>query len=239
MHRIKVNCSNVLFEPSHKSELHTQLFLNDSVEVIAKGATWTEINLKEGKERSYFVLSSQIKEAVEDIVYPHVAVKNFVDEYAGHIAKGTYLSSEKDTYTELISTIEWSDYKIRRIATSYLHTNYMWGGCTHFGIDCSGLSRMLYRHYGIDLPHYASQQMEFGIVVDFLQDVKAGDLAFFDNQDGDIVHVGILLNSEQIIHASESNGIVNIDFFDQEGIVSSKDGSRLSKLRIIKRIKES
>lgn len=239
MHRIKVNCSNVMFEPSHKCELHTQLFLNDEIEIINKDVTWTEIKLKEKKDKSYFVLSSHIEETHTDLRYPNVLVKNYVDESLGYLIKGTYLPQEIDTYTESISSMEWTAYKIKRILSSYLNTGYMWGGNTHSGIDCSGLSRMLYRHYGIDLPHYASEQIEFGTVVDFIQDAKAGDLAFLDNKEGDIIHVGILLSSDNIIHASERNGKVCIDLFDQEGIVSNQDGSRLSKLRIIKRIKDA
>ena len=76
-------------------------------------------------------------------------------------------------------------------------------------------------------------QAEQGAVVDFLAEAKLGDLAFFDNAEGRITHVGIMLNNEQIIHAS---GRVKIDQIDSQGIYSEEQKSYTHKLRIVKRI---
>lgn len=118
-------------------------------------------------------------------------------------------------------------------AKSYLNSPYLWGGRTHFGIDCSGFVQTVFKQHGINLKRDASQQVEQGTVVDFLQSAKAGDLAFFDNDEGRIVHVGIMLNNEQIIHAS---GRVKIDTIDDQGIYSQEFRKHTHKLRIIKRI---
>jgi cell wall-associated NlpC family hydrolase len=118
-------------------------------------------------------------------------------------------------------------------AYSYINSPYLWGGRTHFGIDCSGFVQTVFRQHGINLKRDASQQVEQGTVVDFLQSAKAGDLAFFDNDEGRIVHVGIMLNNEQIIHAS---GRVKIDTIDDQGIYSQEFRKHTHKLRIIKRI---
>jgi cell wall-associated NlpC family hydrolase len=117
-------------------------------------------------------------------------------------------------------------------ACSYLNTPYQWGGRTHFGIDCSGFTQAIYRMYGMQLKRDASQQATQGIAVDFVTEVQTGDLAFFDNPEGRITHVGILLNADTIIHAS---GQVKIDRFDCEGIYSSDLKRYTHKLRIIKR----
>jgi cell wall-associated NlpC family hydrolase len=82
----------------------------------------------------------------------------------------------------------------------------------------------------------ASQQAEQGIQVDFLSEVKSGDLAFFENEDGKIIHVGILLSENKIIHAS---GKVKIDDIDHEGIFSRENDRYTHKLRFIKRIEPS
>ncbi len=119
------------------------------------------------------------------------------------------------------------------IAKNYLNSPYLWGGRTHFGIDCSGFVQTVYKQHGINLKRDASQQVEQGTVVDFLQGAKAGDLAFFDNDEGRIVHVGMMLNNEQIIHAS---GRVKIDTIDNQGIYSHELLKYTHKLRIIKRI---
>ena len=124
------------------------------------------------------------------------------------------------------------DY-ITHIATAYLNTPYLWGGRSVFGIDCSGFTQQVYRFFDKQLPRDAYQQAALGEVVGFLQEVICGDLAFFDNAEGKITHVGILLNSETIIHSS---GRVRIDKIDNVGIVSSDTGERTHQLRIIKRI---
>jgi cell wall-associated NlpC family hydrolase len=118
------------------------------------------------------------------------------------------------------------------IAKTYLNTPYLWGGRTHFGIDCSGFAQTVFKQHGIKIKRDASQQAEQGEVVDFLPAAKAGDLAFFDNAEGRIIHVGIMLNHEQIIHAS---GRVKIDHIDGQGIYSEEFKKHTHQLRIIKR----
>lgn len=123
------------------------------------------------------------------------------------------------------------DY-INHIARTYLNTPYLWGGKSVFGIDCSGYSQQVYRFFNKVLPRDAYQQAALGEVVGFLQEATCGDLAFFDNAEGSITHVGIMLDAENIIHSS---GKVRIDKIDNMGIVSADSGERTHKLRIIKR----
>jgi gamma-D-glutamyl-L-lysine dipeptidyl-peptidase len=126
-----------------------------------------------------------------------------------------------------------SSRMLKQVALSYINTGYLWGGRTVFGVDCSGFTQMVYKFCGIRLLRDASQQATQGTVVDFLQEVTLGDLAFFDNEEGRITHVGIMLDNTTIIHAS---GKVRIDYLDQAGIVSSETKERTHKLRIIKRV---
>jgi cell wall-associated NlpC family hydrolase len=85
----------------------------------------------------------------------------------------------------------------------------------------------------IALPRDASQQIEHGTLVPFPEQGEAGDLAFFENEKGNISHVGILLNSQEIIHAS---GTVRIDRLDSEGIFKESENRYTHKLRLIKRV---
>src|SRR5690606_11098204 len=88
-----------------------------------------------------------------------------------------------------------------KLVDHYLRTRYLWGGRSVAGIDCSGLSQVFLALFGIQIKRDAYQQAESGVLVNFLAEAKACDLAFFDNAQGRITHVGILMDAETIIHA--------------------------------------
>jgi cell wall-associated NlpC family hydrolase len=122
--------------------------------------------------------------------------------------------------------------RIDVIARSFLNTPYLWGGRTHFGIDCSGFTQAVYRLRGVQLKRDASMQVNQGETVSSLEDIKLGDLAFFHNDKGNVTHVGIMLNKEYIIHAS---GKVKIDMLDETGIYSEQQQRHTHRLHSIKR----
>ena len=90
---------------------------------------------------------------------------------------------------------------LTKVASMYLNSPYLWGGKTPFGIDCSGLTQMIYRINGYKIPRDASQQSEFGETLSFIEESEPGDLAFFDDKEGKIIHVGMLLENNYILHA--------------------------------------
>jgi len=118
-------------------------------------------------------------------------------------------------------------------AYMYLHAPYLWGGRSPFGIDCSGFTQMVYKMNGVRLRRDASQQATQGEVLSFIEETQPGDLAFFDNNEGTITHVGIILEDNHIIHAS---GQVRIDKLDQQGIFNRDLGTHTHKLRLIKKV---
>jgi cell wall-associated NlpC family hydrolase len=92
---------------------------------------------------------------------------------------------------------------------------------------------VVFKCLGLSLPRDAWQQAEIGNVIDFVQSIQLGDLAFFNNEDGKIIHVGIVLKDNKIIHAS---GKVRIDTLDHFGIFQAETKKYSHQLKIIKRV---
>ena len=123
--------------------------------------------------------------------------------------------------------------KIVDNAMMYVNAPYLWGGRSPFGIDCSGFTQLVYKIGGKKLPRDAYQQAEIGQTLSFVEEAENGDLAFFDNEEGSIIHVGILLGENEIIHSS---GKVRIDKIDHQGIFNVDTKKYSHKLRLIKKI---
>ena len=120
--------------------------------------------------------------------------------------------------------------KLKENAFMLLNAPYQWGGRSPFGIDCSGFVQLVYKLNGIYLPRDASQQASMGQPLSFIEEAEEGDLAFFDNDEGNITHVGIILSNNRIIHAS---GKVRIDKLDHQGIYNQEKRDYSHRLRLI------
>ncbi len=145
------------------------------------------------------------------------------------------VGNEQYEYEGSVAEIQKAKKQIRtsiaETAYLYRHSPYLWGGKTPMGIDCSGLSQMVYKLNGISIKRDAYQQAELGTTLSFLEEADTGDLAFFDNAEGFITHVGIILPDYYIIHAS---GKVRIDKLDHQGIFNVEMNRYTHNLRIIK-----
>ncbi len=135
-----------------------------------------------------------------------------------------------------LKDIVLSSEGLKNAALQYLHAPYQWGGRSAAGIDCSGFTQMVFKLCNHAIPRDADKQASEGTLVDFLQHAQCGDLAFFDDREGKIVHVGMLLDNENIIHATDTSGRVVIDRIDQAGIISKSLRMRTHNLRVVKRI---
>ena len=238
-------------EPSDRSEIVSQILFGEHFELLEKQKQWRKVKLHfdqyEGwiDEKQFQLLNSDEFHAlnqlpivlngdlVEYITYPPNqllpitlgaslafltidAINQSGFSFDGQIRTGVQLKSN------LLET-----------AFLYLNAPYLWGGKTPFGIDCSGFTQMVYKLNGYHLLRDASQQASQGIPLSFIEESEAGDLAFFDNDEGKIIHVGIIMDDNYIIHAS---GKVRVDRLDHLGIYNAELNKHTHKLRVIKKI---
>ena len=236
-------------QSSHRSEMVSQLLMGEAAVVLESTTDFLKVRSLYDEyegwcQRSQLAVLDELpNNELSSLLSRDHSNRLLVDGTLMHIGAGTPLGLLKDQswggYTFQYDGNIWDtqnavfdEKTIYEITKLYLNTPYLWGGRSISGIDCSGFSQQVYRFFGIALPRDAYQQAALGESVGFLQETRCGDLAFFDNEEGKITHVGILLSSNQIIHAS---GQVRIDSIDNMGIVHSKTGQRTHALRIIKR----
>ncbi|SDS62570.1 Cell wall-associated hydrolase, NlpC family [Formosa sp. Hel1_31_208] len=233
-------------EPSDACELVSQVLYGELFKVLEQRKSWSRIRLAFDKYEGWIdnkqyleitednyknitqqqpILSSDLIEYVQDendqlYTIPIGSSLNGL-ELLNHTHDGNSIALKQDK-TNLIKT-----------AFTYLNAPYLWGGKTPFGIDCSGFTQMVYKINGYHLLRDASQQATQGIALSFIEESEPGDLAFFDNSEGHITHVGIIMEDNYIIHA---HGKVRIDRLDHSGIYNVDKGMHSHKLRVIKKI---
>lgn len=240
-------------EPSHRAEQISQMLFGERAEILKlQDDYWAYIRCFNDDYEGWCLLGQlrilSKKDFIKDPKFLSLNIGNklitldteIILPLGACIAKGTLmLDSEKAKFKgkKLLppNAADTETTKLLYYAKSYLHAPYLWGGRSHDGIDCSGLSQMVFLLFGIKIKRDASQQAQQGETVNFLQEARCGDLAFFANSDGRINHVGILLDEHHIIHSTETAGCVVIDKIDQEGIVSKQLRKRTHSLRLIKR----
>lgn len=233
-------------EASHKAEMVTQMLFGETAQVLEEQTDFYKVkctldNYEGWVQRSQVcdITAKFFRKKIKGISTDNRTIR-FNGE-AMQLPLGSQVWNTKSigqysvSYSRvpLNTDIVFNEENIASVSKKYLNTSYLWGGRSTNGIDCSGFSQQVFRILNIKLPRDAYQQAELGEVIGFLTESKCGDLAFFDNKEGKIVHVGILLDSKTIIH---SMGKVRIDKIDTEGIINLDTGVRTHHLRVIKRI---
>ncbi len=242
-------------DASNTSEMVTQLLFGDHYTIFETKGEWLKICIAYDSYECWINIKQH--HTITSAVFNQLQTQKIIcctdliailssDEFTFPICIGSTLPffsngqiniSTKNYVFEGGTTIafdkEVSLKKIIQTAHLFINSPYLWGGKTPLGIDCSGFTQLVYKINGIKLPRDASQQVEIGTPLNFVEEAEAGDLAFFDNEEGKITHVGILLDNERIIHAS---GCVKIDKFDHYGIFNSNTKKYSHTLRVIKRV---
>jgi len=233
-------------EAADPSELVSQVLYGDCFKVLEQRKKWSKIRLAFDKyegwidnkqyieisEDMYKSLSSETLKVSADLV-------EYITTEEGHlnlIPLGASLNGLSLLNHQFDGdSLTGNQPKENLIPTAFMYLNapYLWGGKTPFGIDCSGFTQMVYKLNGYKIFRDASQQATQGEALSFIEESEPGDLAFFDNSEGIITHVGIIMKDNYIIHA---HGCVRIDRLDHTGIFNTERNVHTHKLRVIKRI---
>lgn len=227
-------------EPSHASELVSQVVMGALLEVLESGEEWWQVRSPDGMLA--WARSTNLQPATDRdaerwqtrdqvlVTSPLVTVRRLTHG-AVILGAGTRLALVGRQKDGLIGRTPGREEvlvpgdacrflaggriletpaseAIIRLALPFLGVPYVWGGTSGWGLDCSGLTQIVFHMAGIRMPRDSDQQLAMarGIgPVDHVKDLRPGDLVFFKG------HVGIALERGEFIHASAPAGCVTIN----------------------------
>ncbi len=245
-------------EPREKSEMCTQILFGEHYTILEEQSKWCQIKLafdgnegwidrimvNEVSENSFLQLRDIPRIVTTDvfnIVQMHGDYSNFLIVAGSSLphfdsASRTFQIGEVIYHIQGNSTYPLAK-NVREViienGLKYFNSPYLWGGRSPFGIDCSGFSQILYKMAGLTIPRNANQQSLLGDNLSFVEEALPGDLAFFDSDDGAIIHVGIIWEKNKIIHSS---GKVRIDNVDHFGIYNIDTKRYTHQMRLMRRL---
>lgn len=233
-------------EPSEASVMTSQLLYGELYKIPEARKAWCKVRCHhdqhEGwvsKEQIRFISEDEFKQLQAFQTARSADLVAYVVERESHLLP-VLLGSETAKSSFLGAHFEGSfiqDKSFRKevvhTASLYLNAPQLLGGRSPFGIDASGFTQMVYLQHGIPLKRKPEEQATQGEALSFIEESEPGDLAFFDNQEGVITHVGIILENHRIIHV---HGMVRIDLLDHHGIFNIQENRHTHRLRVIKKI---
>ncbi|AQW90316.1 TPA: NlpC/P60 family protein [Elizabethkingia anophelis] len=230
-----VSVAPVRADKTDKAEIVTEMLYGESADILEVINNWTRIKMHyDGYEG--WIDTKQISLVTDDFLAKrktHLVTEPFQSRVMESgkmlLSMGSEVSFET-IHAQRGTTLRQS---IVETAKEFLNVPYLWGGKSFFGVDCSGFTQLVLKVHDIKYPRDAYQQGEVGEPLSFIEEAQPGDLAFFENSEGRIIHVGFMLENNQIIHA---HGKVRIDTLDSSGIFNKELNKHTHKLRFIRNI---
>ncbi len=230
-----VTVAPVRAENSDRAEIVTEILFGESADILEVNKNWTKIKMHyDGYEG--WMDTKQIKHVTDEHLKSR-KVTLITENFASIMTNDgrTLLSMGSEVEYPAVASRRSHDVResIALTAREFLNVPYLWGGKSFFAVDCSGFVQLVFKIHNIKLPRDTYQQAEVGEVLSFVEESQPGDLAFFENSEGKIIHVGIMLENQKIIHAS---GKVRIDTLDSTGIFNKELNKHTHRLRVIKSV---
>lgn len=215
-------------EPSDKSEMVTQILFGETYQILEESEKWLKIKINFDSYQGWIdkiqhtsvndKYYNEYQNQTHSLLFRYSTIVSQNNVFYPILLGSTlpfYSNGQININNQLYAVDNFANNtkSVKETAFLFFNAPYLWGGKTPFGIDCSGFTQQVFKLNGVPLLRDASMQITQGVNVD-LHKVKEGDLAFFTKNDK-IVHVGILLENNHIIHA---HGKVRVDVVDEKGI---------------------
>lgn len=246
-------------EAREGAEQNTQMLFGELCAILEEQPRWVRIRLEsdgqEGWADSKMICPMKSEEykshktALKTAATVAMPMAYAMSENNGQtipLTAGTKLTNYQDGRFEVLGvgfridpsmvitkSLDLNEQNLLQAVRFFLNIPYLWGGKNAMGMDCSGFTQIVMSLFGKNLPRNASEQVTCGRMISTLSKAKAGDLVFFDHEDGKISHVGIVIDPERVIHCS---GRVKVEKLDETGVFNAETGSYSHHLVTIRRI---
>lgn len=230
-----VTVAPVRAENSDRAEIVTEILFGESLDILEVDKNWTKIRMHYDGYEGW--MDTKQYRIVSDEELANRKTTLITEDFASVMTNDgrTLLSMGSEVEFPAVASRRSHDLResIALAAKEFLNVPYLWGGRSFFAVDCSGFVQMVFKIHDQKLPRDTYQQAEIGEVLNFVEESQPGDLAFFENSEGKIIHVGIMLDGQKIIHAS---GKVRIDTLDSTGIFNKEMNKHTHKLRFVRSV---
>ena len=218
-----------MYEDSYgNGKMISQLLFGETCRILEFDKDWVKIQVIADNTEGWMDYKQLDFPIDANTIKKKVVLDNYMFSEGLLLSLGSELEGEPEGLTLFADRV-----KIGNTAQQFLNVPYLNGGRSYFGTDAGAFTQLVMKANGIDLPRFPHEQAELGYAHSFVEESEVGDLAFFENTDGFIDHVGIMLDTQKVIHAF---GKVRIDTLDSSGIFNSDLNRHTHRLRFVKNI---